>query len=519
MGAQASIIDRSHALDILVQIRTGHPEFKDPAAGFGGLLKSKKAKQKASDDQTWIFDEEELSRCLQEALVSGHVGVVELLLDQRADVNFRREVVKHRLNRKTVKSTPLNYIKTAASTGNVDMVRLLAARGASAMHQMEALETAVKQNLSEIVETLLQYDVDPNYSGGTIFQSAIITQKPTVLKLLLRARKGVLESGLNECLPTAVEQGQVEIVSLLVLYGADVNHRSAEALRKAVELQRIELRLAIMKGHPSSEFVSLAFKDAFLPNSSITVESKHLILDILLCGGACGDPVAEVLIRVVRTGHRRIAQMLIAHGASLTYNGAAAMKQAVAARDVRMLITLSLGTISSSSASDVFAEIPQPFTASQTYSMMSTLISKGARWTPLANALVRAVQQKLEAITILLLDHKANADYNDAQALQIAATAGDLDTVKLILKKGKPQPQSMRYVLPLVPPGPPRLRYDMTKSIIDAASTAGIPTPLLDTALMETVDTQFPQIDLDYIELVVEAGADVNCLGEQSEGP
>lgn len=134
----------------------------------------------------------------------------------------------------------------------------------------------------------------------------------------------------------------------------------------------------------------------------------------------------------------------------------------------------------------------------------------------MAKALVSAVQQKLEAITILLLDHKASADYNDAQALQIAAIAGDLDTVKLILSKGKPQPQSMRYVLPLVPLGPPRLRYDMTKSIIDAASTTGIPTPLFDIALMEAVDTQFPQIDLDYINLVVVAGADVNCLGGKS---
>ena len=115
-----------------------------------------------------------------------------------------------------------------------------------------------------------------------------------------------------------------------------------------------------MKGHPSSEFVSLAFKDAFLLNSSITVERKHLILNILPCGGDCGDPFAKVLIRIVRAGHRRIAQMLIAHGASLAYNGAAAIKQAVTARDVRMLTTLSLGTVSSSSASDVFAEIPQP---------------------------------------------------------------------------------------------------------------------------------------------------------------
>ena len=141
-----------------------------------------------------------------------------------------------------------------------------------------------------------------------------------------------------------------------------------------------------MKGHPSSEFVSMAFKDAFLPKSSITVERKHLILDILLCGGACGDPAAEVVIRVVRAGHRRIAQMLIAHGASLTYNGAAAIKQAVTARNVRMLTTLSLGAVSIGSASDVFAEIPQPFTASQTYSIISTLISKGATGTPLAKA-------------------------------------------------------------------------------------------------------------------------------------
>ncbi len=513
---QASIIDRSHAHDILVGIRTGHPKYKDPAAGLGGLLKSKKATQKASDHQKWTFNEEELSRGLQKALDSGLVGVAEDLIDQGADVNFRREVAKHKLSRKGVKSIPTNYIKSAASTGNVDMVRLLASRGASATNQVEALETAVKQNLPEVVETLLQYNVDPNYIDGTILQSAITTQKPAIVKLLLRARKRVLKSILSECLPTAVEQGQVEIVSLLVHYRADVNHKNALALRSAVQSQRIELLLAIMEGHPTSESVSLAFTDAFLPNSSITEEKKYLLLDTLLCGDAYGDSVAEVLIRVVRAGHYRIARLLIAHGASLDYKRAAALKQAVTARDVRMLTTLSLGKNSSNWVNEVFTEIPQPFAERQTYNMMSTLISKGAGGFPLDKALVSAVQQKLEKIAILLLDHKASADFNDAQALQIAATAGDLDTVNLILSKGKPQPQSMRYVLPLVPPGPRQLRYDMTKSIIDAASTAGIPTQLLDVALMKAVDTKNPQIDLDYINLVIVAGADVNCLGGKS---
>lgn len=483
------------------------------------MLKSKKAKQKASDDQNWAFNEEELSRGLQEALESGRVGVCEALIDQEADVNFRREVAMHKLQgfrKRDVKSVPTNYIKTAASTGNVDMVRLLASSGASLANQTEALNTAVEQNLPGVVEMLLRFDADPNSIGGTIFQSAITTQKPTIVRLLLRARKKASQSLLSECLPVAVEQGQIEIVSLLVLYGADVNSNDALALRRAVKSQRGDLLLSIMKGNPSAESVSSAFKDAFLPNSSITVEEKYLLLDILLCGGANGDPVAEVLIQVVRAGHCRIARMLIAHGASLNYKRAAALKQAVTARNVRMLTTLSLGKISGDSATDEFTEIPQPFTERQTYDLMSPLISKGARGIPLAKALVSAVQQKLERVTILLLDHKASADYNDAQALQIAATAGDLESVNLILNKGKPEPRSMRHVLPLVPPSPQRLRYDMTKSIIDAASTAGIPTKLLDVALMEAVDTQFPQLDLDLINLVIVAGADVNCLGGKS---
>lgn len=48
---QASTYDRTLAHDNLVRIRVGHPKFKDPAAGLGRLLKSKRAKGKASNKQ------------------------------------------------------------------------------------------------------------------------------------------------------------------------------------------------------------------------------------------------------------------------------------------------------------------------------------------------------------------------------------------------------------------------------------------------------------------------------------
>ena len=510
---QLSTYDRGHAREILVSIQNSDGKDKDSTLSLRGMLKPKKAKRKATDEQNWDFNKEVLSRGLEEALRLGHVGVAEAMLEKGADVNCREEVVKHKVRKDGVRYVPTNLIKVAASTGNIDMVHLLASHRASAISKAEALDVAVKQNKFAVVEALLRHDVDPNAFGGSILQSAISTQNTRVLSLLLRARQKILQNLLNVCLPIAVEQGKTEIVSLLVLYGADVNEAHALALRKAAQSQRIDLLLAIMKGNPTSDSVSSVFEDAFLPNVSITVKEQYHPLYILLCGGASGDPVAEVLVRVVRAGHCRLARMLIVHGASLQYKSAAALKQAVRARDVRMLKTLSLGKISRSHATEVFTEIPQPFTESQTYELMSLLISKGATGIPVDKALVSAVEKKLEHIITLLLDHKASADYNDAQALQIAASAGDLDTCNLILNRGKPQPQSMRFIFPLVPPDPPRLRYDMMKSIIEAASTAGIPTPLLDISLVNIVDSQSPEIDLDLINLIIVAGADVNCLG------
>ena len=363
-----------------------------------------------------------------------------------------------------------------------------------------------------MVLALLQYEADPNAREGTIFQAAVTSQKPEIVKLLLRARVKVAKAYLTASLPVAVSQGNSEIVSLLVVYGADVNDDHASALRKAVQAQRIDLVLAIMRGKPSKAVVSVAFEDAFSANSSTTLPEKYLLIEILLCGGAQGDCVAETLVRVVRAGHRNIARLLVLHGASLQFKRAEALRIAVAAGNIQLVDILMVGNVPKDCATDLFNEIPKPYTDNQTYDLMSALIFKGATGTPLDEALVAAVQQKSVRITRLLLDHKANADYNDAQALQIAASAGDLSTVDLLLSKGRPRPHSMQHVLPLVPYGPPRLRYDMAKSIIDAASSFRIPTSVLDVALMQAIDLQSQQVDLNLVNLLVVAGANVDCL-------
>ena len=507
----ASTVDRTHAHDLLVTTRRDSTGFKAPATGIGKLLKSKESKQKAQDTHNWIFSTGEKSHALKRAVESGYVGVAEVLLDMGADANAVREEAKSKILRtRTVTARPVNNLQVAAATNNVEMVNLLASRGVTTKSLAEALEKAVRQNLPNVVLALLQHEADPNTLAGVIFQSAIQSQRPEIVELLLRARVKVAKTYLDANLPVAVSRCQLAIVSLLVAYGANVDYDHASALRKAVQSERIDLVLAVMKGKPSRESVSVAFEDAFSANSSATLTEQYLLIETLLCGGAQGERVAETLVQVVRSGNRKIAKLLILHGASPLHERAEALRLAVAAGDVELVKILSVDSVTKNLASRLFKEIPRPYTEPLTYDLMSALIFKGASGISLDEALVVAVQQQSGIITRLLLDHKASADYNDAQALQIAASAGDLSTVDLLLSKGRPRPHSMQHVLPLVPLGPRNLRYHMTKSIIDAASSVKIPTPLLDAALMQTIDSQSHETDLPLANILIVAGANVN---------
>ena len=507
----ATITDRTHAHDLLVTMKRESPCFKEPATGVGKLLKSKGSKQRAQDTHNWIFSNGEKSLALKRAVESGHVGVAEVLLDKGADVNAVSEEAKSKILRtKSVIARPVNHLQVATATNNVEMVNLLASRGVSSSSLEEALEKAVGQKLPKVVRALLQHGADPNALAGVIFQSAIQSQRPEIIELLLRSHIKVAHAYLAANLPLAVSQGRIDIVLLLIAYGADVDYDHASALRKAVQNESIDLVLAVMKGKPSRESVSVAFEYAFSAHSSTTLPEKYLLIETLLCGGAQGERVAETLVQVVRSGNRDIARLLILHGASPLHRSAEALKIAVAAGDVELVKILLVDSVTKSCASRLFKEIPKPYTETQTYNLMSALIFKGASGTSLDEALVVAVQQQSGIITRLLLDHKASADYNDAQALQIAASAGDLSTVGLLLSKGRPQPHSMQYVLPLVPPGPQKLRYDMTRLVIDAASSVKIPTPLLNAALMQTIDSQRHEVDLPLANILIVAGADVN---------
>ena len=512
----ASGLSRQMALDILTRNKRNTPGFKHPAKGMKNILKSPKLKLNLSDPCNWQFSDQEKSQALRDAVADGMVDIAEAILDMGADVNTVIETAKSKILRRqsaAIRST--DYISTAASNNDVDMVALLASRGASPSHLGEALHIAVKHNLPRVVETLLQFNANPNALDGKVFKSAIMSQKPALVRLLLRARIKVLKRYVTQGLLSAVTGGQAEVISILIKYEPDVDYENAAALRKAVQDQRVDLVLIIMRARPSISSVSSVFNDVSSVSSiNEPLETRFLLFEILLCGGAQGDTVAEILIQLVRRRERSLVRLLVKHGASLQYRKAESLRLAVASGDIDLVGTLMSGQVSSKCAINRLNDIQRPFVHDRTHAIMSILLSKaqGATGLALDKAIVVSVEQRLVDITKLLLNHRATVNYNNAQALQICANGGDLECFKLLLCKGRPQQSLMQHVLPQIPSDPHRLRYEMIKLVIDAAQPIGIPSPVLDVALMEAVDSPSGLVDLDLVNLLLNAGADVNCL-------
>ncbi|XP_033843127.1 ankyrin repeat and SOCS box protein 11 [Periophthalmus magnuspinnatus] len=159
---------------------------------------------------------------LHEACLGGHYACAKFLLDKGANVNIIS----------TDGATPLF---NACSSGNAACVRLIL-QCTAFIHQAHQLASpiheAAKQGHSECLELLLSYgahiDLELPVLGTPLYCACLTRATDCIRTLLLLGADVRLGCGQDSPLHAAVQGGEVDIVDLLLDYGADGSWRNAD---------------------------------------------------------------------------------------------------------------------------------------------------------------------------------------------------------------------------------------------------------------------------------------------------
>lgn len=257
---------------------------------------------------------EELHTALMEASMDGHVDVAQLLIDKGAMVNMPPDnfespltlaacgghvelamlLLKRGANLEEVNDEGYNALMEASREGHEEMVALLLTQGAKPnVLTEESKETALCMAASvgnlEVVKLLLLKGADVNLGASTPLMEASAEGHVDIVALLLRsnAKINLVNSQGDTALSLACDIGNLEVVKLLLSYKADVNHGNKEG--------RTPLMKAAYNGHLDT--VSMLVHSGARVN-----QTTH-----------CNDHTALSL--ACTTGHKQVVELLLLSGA------------------------------------------------------------------------------------------------------------------------------------------------------------------------------------------------------------
>ncbi|KAL1837973.1 hypothetical protein VTJ49DRAFT_3162 [Mycothermus thermophilus] len=398
----------------------------------------------------------------------------------------------------------------ALSTRDLSIVSLLLGRGANVSDHKDAQsafrDLCIDGGFDEIVGLVLQSNGPP---------------PPNVLSMCMvdAARKG--------CLPTVLRLSRA---------AADAEYNKGEALKEAINQCRADIVLAILTGTKPPATGGQAVLESFsrlLTHGRIGVAQKIAITEALLCAGASGPPVSDLLAQACEGEFYDMVSLLVSYGASIEHQDAAALRSAIArgkAGLVQLLLT-DRSTLSPIYASECLTSVPKIISPEDRHAIFSLLLRKGASGIPLHDALIDAVKAgDLRSVELLVTPHfpgaqsitnpnhrcstpglilvrhdVASVDYKDGLVLRIAIGEGNLPMVRLLLA-GRPSTATLDQVFPAVLALAPATRYNIAECFL----TAGLSHESISAALQHAIEEPPPRRDDRLISMLLRYNADVN---------
>jgi hypothetical protein len=468
----------------------------------------RKEKTQSSVDDALVMEIESLST-IPEAERS--LGVLEALLNAKADPNIQRgkplclavemedAKVLDLILKKDLTAQSLSRSLPIATGFQLPSSRLstsqkLLTKGVPADVVSRELTSAVRRNDIELCKLLIYHRGSVDYQGGGAMKEASGASDIRIMQLLLASRPAkstlitsfkalpterdrmarlaklelLLEAGLEGevvdeaiVIATRITIPDLEVLSLLVRYGASVNHKKGEAMATAVSSVSIDALKILLSG----ELSHATFQRAFHESWTLNRENRLSIITMLFeAGMLITDQVNNALLEAVQDNKEHAADrpligLLLAKKASPLHKNAQCLFYASQSLDFETLSLLYTAPEACSVVTEVFRKLMATSGVWQSESglqIANLLLSHGVEGTTRSQTLITSVDKHATDISRLsvafldmLLRYRADVNFERGLALQKAALQGSQEVVMKLLAKD-PSADALSMAFPYI---------------------------------------------------------------------
>ncbi|KAJ2998040.1 hypothetical protein NUW58_g450 [Xylaria curta] len=527
--------DGSIAEELLKRQRSAEAQH---AAFKGGLSRAFTAKKTA-----WEY-KEIYDALLAHVTEQGSPGVAEALVTRLNSLGGNLNLVqKSRTSlltrRKSLDLSERSKIfQIAVKNQQLEMVEVLLPF-ADAFTLGTALPVAIRNGNDAITELLIRYgaSVSQTADGQDAFrQACAVGGHASSIAMIMASEGRPPVAWVSQSMVEATRAGCLDTVIYLSQSSADGNHDRAAALKVAIGLGRRDIVLTILLGNkpPQQPGINEAFEQ-LMRNKNINPNEKLAMVEILLCAGAEGVPVAEALLHATATCFLEMVRLLVSYGASIDFQDAVALRKAVSRGKVDLVEAMLSGTarMSPKYASDCVELLPKDIIFEDRWFLLNSFLMQGAAGTPLDEALIDSAEAgDTEAVKLLVAPslaketatgqgqsaestlqpgvlkrcETASTDYKGALALQLAVKKGNVAIASLILTHKPPSHLALAQVYPSTRTLSKPERYQLTELFL----RAGLSGPCVHSALENAINERSPRRDEKLISLLLHYNADIN---------
>lgn len=472
------------------------------------------------------------TEAIPRAISANNINALRILIEERADVNQcsdsflecvqaeRLDFVRLLLQSHVSREITTEALSAAVLTGNIEIIQLLLAHGASANFKNGlAIRRAIADNRRDIIILLLLCDLPP--SSGTLASLVLhIWSEPGVfsgrqgdlIEILLNG--GARGDDVDAILLGAVKQRWGDLVRLLMSKGTSVACFNGQAYREALHIIDYEMLGILNKGSLGKALASDIF--ASIDNTKygrdIPPEDWHKLAMSLLRHGAAGDAVHEALINRIRMKDLKASQMLLKYNASVDYKGGCALALAVCSEDLRYICPILERKPSVDSINAAFSCVTD-LSESVRLQITCRLLDAGATGASVDAVLKIAVNlqtQERDPIFIkALVDGKADVTQNDGSLFLKVVKEGDENTLRILLR-GRVQIDILYKCVPVAMKLKERWRYTILEILLNSGAIGG---PIIGQALVDSIDER-DESPIQVTELLLKTGAANTAFNE-----